>query len=203
MKLCIFGGSGYTGTEVTQYALSQGHEVTLLLRTTSTLREDLRSKVKTVVGNVKDYGKVREALVGSEAVIVTLGTRNNLEPTTDMSDGLKNIIKGMEELHINVITCCLSSFLFLPADKLPPQFINIHKEHMRMLDILKACPSSIKWVAVCAPHIAKEESTETVKLLNEQRVGPRISVRHLAEYFVKLLTMPEHHNHQVGIGYPQ
>jgi len=203
MKLCIFGGSGYTGTEVTQYALSQGHQLTLLVRKPDTLREDLRTQVKLVEGNVKDYDKVKEALMGCEGVIVTLGTRNNLEPTTDMSDGLKNIIKAMQELSITLITCCLSSFLFLPPERLPVQFVNIHKEHVNMLAILKECPQSIRWVGVCAPHIANEESKEIVKILNEQRVGPRISVHHLAEYFVKLLSMSEHHNHQVGIGYPQ
>jgi len=203
MKLCIFGGTGFTGTVVTEYALNNGNEVTLLVRSINTLREDLRSKVKLIEGDVKDYTKVKEALQGCEGVIVTLGTRNNLDPTTAMSDGLKNIIKGMSELNITLITCCLSSFLFLPPERLPAQFTNIHNEHKKMLEILKGCPPSIKWVGVCAPHIANEESTETVKILNEQRVGPRITVRHLAEQFVKLLTAPEHHNHQVGIGYPQ
>jgi len=199
MRLTIFGGSGFTGTEVVKYALKNGHKITLLLRNVETLDPLLKESVTIIVGDVTDATQVSRAVEGCEAVIVTLGTRNSLEPTTQMSTGLRNILNAMAQHGVTPITVCLSSFLYIP-EKLPESFQNIHKEHMAMLQLLKE--SHAKWVGLCAPHIAKEPSTQTVQLLNEQRVGPRIWVGHLAQHLVELLSKSEHHKHQVGIGYP-
>jgi len=201
MKLAIFGGSGFTGTEVVRYALKKGHEVTLLLRNPDTLEPVLRDKVKNIiVGDVTDIKKVNETVAGNEAVVVALGTRNVLEPTTQMSGGLANILQVMKDTGLSRISVCLSSFLFRELNQVPPTLLNVHNEHMSMLKLLEE--SSLDWLALCAPHIAKEVSSETVQLLNDGRVGPRIWVGHLAENLVDLLDKPEHYKHKVGIGYP-
>lgn len=85
---------------------------------------------------------------------MALGTRNDLAPTTELSDGLKNIVKAMKEENIEVISVCLSAFLFSDVfgDKMPPRFKNLTEEHNRMLDVLKE--SKLKYIAVFPPHIA-------------------------------------------------
>lgn len=81
-----------------------------------------------------------------------LGTRNDLSPTTDMSEGLKNIMKAMKECNVNVISVCLSAFLFWDDDKVPPRFNDLNADHKRMFDAVK--DSGLKYIACLPPHIA-------------------------------------------------
>lgn len=120
-----------------------------------TVPHTFRDKVEIVMGDVTDYSKVLEVIQGTNGVVVTLGTRNNLEPTTVLSAGLENILKAMKEASVQKISVCLSSFLFYEPDKVPTIFEHINLEHRRMLDLVKSAEFA-EWRAVLPPHIAGE-----------------------------------------------
>lgn len=105
-----------------------------------------------VKGDVLNYTDVLNAVTNTTAVIVVLGTRNKLEPTTDLSEGTKNIIKAMKEQKVEIISICLSAFLFYEEDKVPQMFRDITEEHRRQFKLVKE--SGLKYVAVLPPHIA-------------------------------------------------
>lgn len=77
---------------------------------------------------------------------------NLTEPTTELSNGLKNIIKAMKSNNVEVISVCLSAFLFYEPAKVPPRFQDLNADHQRMFDSIKE--SGLKWIAVLPPHIA-------------------------------------------------
>ncbi|EFN80129.1 Flavin reductase [Harpegnathos saltator] len=49
-----------------------------------------------------------KAIAGTDAVVVALGTRNDLSPTTVLSCGLKNIISAMKAYNVELVSVCLS-----------------------------------------------------------------------------------------------
>lgn len=112
------------------------------------------SKVQTVVGNVLDYDSVVPAVQGTDGVVVALGTRNDLKPTTDLSEGLKNIVKAMKATNVTKISVTLSAFLFYEADKVPKMFVDLNADHERMYQVLK--DSGLEYVAVLPPHISSK-----------------------------------------------
>lgn len=197
-KVAVFGSTGFTGQAVIDSALKLGYEVTVLVRDPARLPAG--KSVKVVVGDVLRQETVDEAVQGQDAVVVVLGTRNDLGPTTVMSDGVKNILTAMGKYGIKRISCCLSSFLFWERAKVPQNMLPVTEDHDRMFQALKA--SDREWVAVLPPHIADEPARGGYKLVNDAAVGRIISKYDLAEILVKVLSMDEHIRHRVGMGYP-
>ena len=50
-----------------------------------------------------------------------------------------------------------AAFLFMELDKVTPMLRDLTKDHLRMLDALKA--SDRDWIAVCPPHIAGKQTS--------------------------------------------
>lgn len=175
--------------------LSTGLTVRLLYRTEETVQQ-FKDRVELVKGDVTNPADVENTLTGTDGAIVTLGTRNKLDPTTVMSTGLTNIVAAMNKLKIKPISVCLSSFLFWDPEKVPKQFEHLNAEHKRMLDIIKA--TSLDYIAVMPPHIANEPSSEH-KILHDQSSGRVISKFDLAKFFVDSLDQPEHYGKVCGI----
>ncbi|KAK6639017.1 hypothetical protein RUM43_007287 [Polyplax serrata] len=196
-KLAIFGGTGMTGICVVQEALAMGHTVKLLLRNPSNLPSEYHNKVEIIKGNVINAEDVSKTIENVDAVIVALGTRNNLEPTTEMSRGLENIVKSMKANNIKPISVCLSAFLFYEPGKVPPMFKNINEEHERMLNIIKS--SGLDYVAVFPPHIADNPKTEYRVKYGASPGGRVISKYELANFLVTSLDNSEHFGKIVGI----
>lgn len=115
-----------------------------------------------VKGNVLEYKDVLNAIRNVSAVVVALGTRNDLKPTTDMSEGMKNIVKAMKELKVEVVSVCLSAFLFYEDDKVPQIFRDVTADHRRMYDVLKS--SDLKYIACFPPHITGEFHLCTINI---------------------------------------
>lgn len=81
--------------------------MTAFVRDPSKLSGDL--KVSQVIsGDVTNPSDVDKAIAGQDGVVIVLGTRNDLGPSTIMSDGTKNIIDSMKNHGVNRVSACLS-----------------------------------------------------------------------------------------------
>jgi putative NADH-flavin reductase len=105
VKVVVFGATGKTGREILEQSLAQCHEVTVFVRDPSKLTLDdetisMEDRVRIVSGDVFDYSGVKQAVKGQEAVICSLGS-NSLAKTTVRSEGTANIVKAMEEEHVD------------------------------------------------------------------------------------------------------
>lgn len=199
-KVVLFGSTGNTGRAVLDYAIKQGYEVTVLVRDASRLPETPQPH-RVVVGDVLKKEDVDKVVQGQDGVVVVLGTRNELSPTTALSDGLKNILQSMSEQGVERISVCLSAFLLRERDKVPTVLVPLTEDHERMFQALKACDR--EWVAVCPGHIINEQPRGAYKLANEEFPRTSISRFDLAEILVKALTMNERIGHRVGVSYPR
>ncbi|KAH1006435.1 hypothetical protein HUJ05_007171 [Dendroctonus ponderosae] len=182
----IFGSTGTTGLCATEAAVKKGLQVKVLVRDPLKLPAPLKEQVEAVEGNVLNYEDVLRTVRGTERIVVVLGTRNDLKPTTELSEGMKNIVKAAREANVDVISICLSAFLFYEPDKVPPMFTEINAEHKRMLEVVKQ--SDLKYIAVFPPHIA---------------VGRVVSKYDLGQFLVDCLDKPEFYRQVVGIASKQ
>ncbi|XP_051159444.1 flavin reductase (NADPH) [Leptopilina boulardi] len=195
-KIVIFGATGNTGQCSLDYAVQKGLKVKVFVRNASSVPEKFKGKIEISVGNVTNSEQVSKAIEGTDGVVVVLGTRNDLQPTTVLSQGIKNIIDGMKKHNVQLISVCLSAFLFYDPEKVPTIFKDLTEDHRRMYNLIKE--SGLKWISVFPPHIAEERhSNVTVKY--DESPGRTISKYYLAEFLVDCLDNPEHYQRVCGI----
>ncbi|XP_032084174.1 flavin reductase (NADPH) isoform X1 [Thamnophis elegans] len=168
-----------------------GYQVTVLVRDPARLPPDLQP-AQVVVGDVLNRADVDRAVQGQDAVIIVLGTRNDLSPTTMMSEGTRNIVAAMKSCSIGKVVVCLSAFLMWDPDKVPARLRPVTEDHIRMQQILKE--SGLACVYVMPPHIAGDQPltgdyTVTVNTSSGARV---ISKHDLGHFFLKCLTTSEY-----------
>lgn len=143
-----------TGTCVVNSALEKGKQVKLLVRDESTVPAEFKDKVEIIKGDVLNTDDVEKTVQGADAVIIILGTRNSVEPTTMMSEGTKNIMEAMKNNGLRKFSACMSSFLLMQPEMVPKVFKDLNADHKRMLDIIQE--SDLDYRAVLPPHIASE-----------------------------------------------
>jgi len=200
-NIVVFGSTGNTGLAVLETALKHGFEVTAFLRDAAKLPTVFKDKVTVVVGNVLNKGDVNQVIAGKDAVIVTLGTRTDLGPTTDLSEGTRNIVNAMKQLGVKRISACISAFLFYEPEKVPPQYQEVTNDHRRQAEVLKN--SGLEWIAICPPHITNDPGTGSYKVASGKSPGHNISKFDLADLLIKCLRSDEYLQQMIGMGYPK
>ncbi|CAG5004351.1 unnamed protein product [Parnassius apollo] len=156
-----------TGLCAVEAALKKGLQVRAFVRDPAKIPDHLKDKVEIFKGNVLEPDSVANAVEGTDGVVVTLGTRNSLAPTTDLSEGLKNILDAMKTKNVKTVTVCLSAFLFYKPDDVPGPYGPLTDDHRRMYEALKENP--LNWVAVFPPQIVEESSREMTVVINPQK----------------------------------
>ncbi|KAJ8972317.1 hypothetical protein NQ314_000232 [Rhamnusium bicolor] len=195
-KVVIFGSTGMTGICAVEAAVKKGLNVRAFVRDPSKLPDHLRNSVEVVKGDILEYKDVLNAIKNVTAVVVALGTRNDLNPTSVLSEGMRNIVNAMKELNVEIISVCLSAFLFYEPDKVPPMFKDLNADHQREYDILKL--SGLKYIAVFPPHIADQPGSD-YQIQHDASPGRVISKHDLGRFLIDCLTQPEHYGKVCGI----
>ncbi|XP_076283119.1 flavin reductase (NADPH) [Lasioglossum baleicum] len=195
-RIVVFGGTGNTGLCALNDAVKKGLKVRAFVRDENKIPTNLKDKIETVVGDVTNAEQVSSAIADRDGVVVVLGTRNDLSPTTVLSQGMKNIIDAMKTHNVKAVSVCLSAFLFYKPEAVPAIFKDLNADHQRMFDLLKA--SELKWIAVLPPHIADAPSSKYV-IKYDESPGRAISKHDLGAFLVESLQQPEHYQKVCGI----
>ncbi|KAJ0173454.1 hypothetical protein K1T71_010603 [Dendrolimus kikuchii] len=175
--IVVFGSTGTIGLCALEAAVKKGLTVRAFVRNPSKLPEDLKSKLEVFQGNVLEPDSVHEAVEGTDGVVITLGTGSKLDATSDLSEGIKNIIDAMRATNVKNVAVCLSAFLFYDAEKVPPIFVEITKEHNRMY-----------------------QARETIIQINPKTSpGRAISKWDLGTFLVDALSEPKYYKSVIGI----
>ncbi|KAL6444849.1 hypothetical protein ACFW04_002110 [Cataglyphis niger] len=117
-------------------------------------------------------------------------------PTIVLSQSLKNIINAMKTHNVELISVCLSAFLFYKPEAVPVIFKDLNADHQRMFDMIKT--SGLKWIAILPPHIADTpKSKYTVTF--DSSPGRAISKHDLGTFLIECLMKPEYYQKVCGI----
>ncbi|XP_056396106.1 flavin reductase (NADPH) [Hyla sarda] len=188
-NIVIFGATGMTGKVTLAQAVDAGYNVTVLVRDPARLPAD-KKPARVVVGDVLNKGDVSKAVEGQDAVIIVLGTRNDLGPTTLMSEGTRNIIEAMKAHGIRKVVGCMSSFLLWDIAKVPPRLLPVTEDHIRMHQVLK--DSDLDYVAALPPHIAADKPLTGDYTVQAERGGNVISTHDLSHFFLRCVNTDEY-----------
>ncbi|XP_036149051.1 flavin reductase (NADPH)-like [Monomorium pharaonis] len=194
-QVVIFGSTGNTGLCSLRTAVEKGLKVRAFVRDKTKIPEDLKNKVEAVIGDVTNAKEVAKAVADTDAVVVVLGTRQDLNYTTVLSQGMRNIVHAMKTHNVGLVSVCLSEFC-IDLGAVPVIFQDVVDEHRRMLDIIKS--SGLKWVAICPPVIA-EISKKEYTIAFDSIPGSVISKYDLGAFLVECLEKPDYYQKIIGI----
>jgi len=178
-------------------------KVTAFVRDVSRLPAELVDQVTIVQGDATVKSDVERAVRRHDAVVVALGTRNNLNATTVMSDGLRNVLDVMLEQSVNKVSVCLSSFIFWDQQRIPARFAEVHADHLRMLDLLRSTKyDSLNWIAVLPPQITSEPASGAYAVTHGRSPGRTIPKWDLGHFMIEALDQEQHYHKLCGLAYP-
>lgn len=99
MKLTVFGPTGLTGEQIVRQALAASHEVTTVVRRPDAVAPT-DPHLRVVYGDVQDPASLREGVVGADAVLSALGSRQMSRPTKVYSAGTAAVLAAMREAGV-------------------------------------------------------------------------------------------------------
>ena len=187
MKLIVFGATGKTGQHVWQNALDQGYDVTVFAR--SAHRIERTAGLRVVQGDVMDTTAVTDAVAGSDAVIVALGSKN-LRDRTTLATGTRNVVDGMTRHGVERLVVLSAAGVGESWGQVPllarvmfsTLLRNILADHTAQEAVVEA--SSIDWTIVRAAILHDGPAANNVTATNTGRMG-RIARADLAAFLVQ------------------
>ncbi len=194
MKIAIFGGSGKTGHHLVVQALDAGHEVVMLVRTTSNFTIQ-HPKLTVLQGDVLDAGCVEAAIQGVDAVMSVLGPRSN-KPEFIISQGTDHILNAMKRHNVRRIIISAGAGVRDPQDK--PKFIdylfgfllnllskNAVEDMKQVVD--KVRQSDRDWSVIRVPMLTDQPQQGTLKIGYVGDITSRLSRADMAAFMLKQL----------------
>ena len=100
MKLTVLGATGGIGGHVVQQALSDGHQVTAVVRDPTRLTLPDHPQLEVATADVMDPSQLASLIAGRDAVISALGHRGGRGPTTVCFDGAVSLATAAREVGL-------------------------------------------------------------------------------------------------------
>ncbi len=184
MKLTVLGATGATGEQIVRQALAAGHDVTAMARRAEAI-PFANTKLRVVHGDAMDSASLRDAVVGADAVLSALGSREMNRPTTVYSAGAVAVITAMHEAGIRRFIgvsalpaapeeqkSALSRYLVHP---LLHRFFGGAYDDMRRMEKL-LIESDVDWTAFRPPRLTNAAATGRYRIAVETPLPLAFSV---------------------------
>lgn len=194
MKVIVFGANGKVGSIVTQKLLAADHEVVAFIHGQNTLAD--HPHLRVVQGDIRNTTDVKDALLGVDAAISTLGSWGTKSKDI-LTVGMHSVIPAMQAQGIQRIVSLTGSGAKAPGDKwgvigksgrlllkvIAPKILADGEDHLSQL-----AASSLDWTVVRSPVMNNKGTTNYH--LNEHIPGPFDTInRHaVAQAMVDQLT---------------
>jgi len=206
-NIIVFGASGGTGLEVVEQALEAGHHVTVLLRHPDkfSIRHE---QLRVIQGDVLQPQTYENLFFG---VISCLGTRNR-EPTTVYSEGMMNILTGMQKVDVTRIICLSAGAVVVPPNAtfvmkfvikyiLQRLFKYSYADMLKMETVLKH--SELNWTVIRPPRLLNGDKTGIYRTIINDYLPNMSSLKRadLAHYIIHHLDDEKTFKNRVEISY--
>ncbi len=198
MKIAIIGAAAGVGLAAVQQALAKGHEVMALSTRTDTMPD--HALLTKINGSATSVADMKKAMMGSDAVLITIGTKNKKQNTL-FSDTAKALVKVGAELDLKAPVLVITGFgagkssdyLSLFMRTVIRLFLkNQYIDKTRMEEIIAQSP--LNWEMVRPGMLSNGPLTKSYKVLSSLHKGIRvgkISRSDVADYLLKEAENPK------------
>src|SRR5258708_15924908 len=185
MKILLLGANGAVGQLALDDLLKANHEVTALVRNTSTWQRK-HPTLTVVQGEPTNGADLEKLLAGQDAVLSTLGVRKN-KRTTLRTDVARNLVAGMKKHGVRKLVWLdgagvgsskefvqRSSFFF--GRIIIPLFLNHMYEDAAVADSLIE-KSGCKWVIMRPMSFTNGAKTGNISVITDMSLTVRLRLR--------------------------
>lgn len=192
MKIAIIGASAGIGAEAVKLALKRGHSVRALSRNNASLPE--HESLTKITGTALSADDLKKAIAGTDAVIVTVGTKKK-KGTTLFSDLAKMLSMTTSGLNYKGSVIIVTGFGTGESAHYLSFFLRLiinlflkdqYKDKTHMEEIITK--SSMSWEFVKPGMLTNGPLTSNYKMVSELYKGikiTKISRADVADYLVK------------------
>lgn len=206
MKLFILGGTGRVGSHIVSYALEDGHDVKMLVRTPEKVQQH-HSNLTVLQGDALQKEDIARAMKGNEVVISALST----DGATTLSESMPFIIETMHQQGIQrIITIGTAGIL---QSRVSPDILRYQsseskrkqvraaKDHHQVYELLQQ--SKLDWTIVCPTYLPDGEKIGRYRVERDflPEGGTSISVPDTAAFAYSQITSHQYLQMRVGIAY--
>lgn len=107
-QLTVIGASAGIGLLTVQQGLQRGHTVVALSRNLKAVPD--QANLIKVQGSATSVADVKKAIIGSDAIIVTIGTGSSTKATTLYTDAARTLLAALRELDTRPPLIVLTGF---------------------------------------------------------------------------------------------
>lgn len=212
MKIVLIGATGFVGSKVLKEALSRGHEVTAISRSTAKLEQGaglIPSKL-----DVYDTNALSAALENQDVVISAFNSGwQNPNLYADYKRGYASILAAAKIAHVKrILIVGGAASLILPSGKrvydenIPENFKTAVQGPMELLEELRS-ESELNWAFISpAPNLTAAEKTDHFRIGTDNPVTDTngessISVGDLAVAILDEIEKPQFIRKRFTVGY--
>jgi putative NADH-flavin reductase len=206
MKIAIIGASAGIGAETVKLALKRGHSVSALSRNNATLPEH-ESLIK-VTGTALSTDDLKKTIAGTDAVIVTVGTKKK-KGTTLFSDLAKALSMATSELNYTAPVIIVTGFGTGESARYLTFFLRLiinlllkdqYKDKTVLEEIISK--SAMNWEFVKPGMLTNGPLTSNYKVISKLCKGIKInkvSRADVADYLIKESENPKFLHHHIAL----
>lgn len=207
MNITIIGASAGVGLAAVKRALERGHTVTTLSR--SEVAVPNNNRLHRVQGSALVEADLKRAITGSDAILVTLGTRGRIGATTIFSDFAQTLLKIHKAEPITVPVLILSGFgagdsreYATPFARFGLRFVlnKVYEDKEKLEELIRS--STIKWEFVRPDVLTNRPLTEKYRVEPAYYNGMKsgwISRNDVADFMVKQAESPTYVGKSPGL----
>jgi uncharacterized protein YbjT (DUF2867 family) len=202
MKLVVFGASGRTGSHLVRLAAARGHQVTAVVRSTTSFTPP--PQVRVVTGDVLDPAFVASVVASQDAVASCLGIRYahpwaaRRSPDDFISRATASIVEGMNRSDVRRIVAISAAGVgdskpilnFMMHILIATSNVGIvYADLERTEDVLRR--SGLDWVAVRPTTLSNGAARAGARLTNRFTITASIPREAVAQFMLDELARPE------------
>ncbi len=179
MNITIIGASGGIGLETVKRGLNRKHSITTLSRSEIEIEET--QSLKMILGDATNKADLLNSIQNAEALIVTLGTGKNMNPTTLFSDFANLIVEIHTENKIDIPLIFVTGFGAGESKNYVPWLVkmflkyflkDVYADKTKMEEIITG--SDLNWTVVRPGRLFDKELTEKYRVENKLFKGINI-----------------------------
>lgn len=207
MNLSIIGASSGLGLETVKLALKHNHKVTTLSRSEVPL--SLSESLNPIIGNATNKFNLQKAIQNADAILVTLGTRKNMEKTNLFSEFANTLVEVNKETKIEVPIIFVTGFGTGESGKYVGWIVKIFLKYL-LKDVyadkfaMEEIITTIfpKWICVRPGRLLDKPLTEKYRVESKLYKGINIggiNRSDVADFLVKQAENPTQLNKFIGM----
>jgi putative NADH-flavin reductase len=201
MKIAVLGSTGFVGKMLIHKAVAAGYEVKTLVRNPDKLN-DISDNIEITVGSVFDPSAIETTIVGTEAVLSTIGPPRRNPGNPELYEKvMKDIVRIMDKhgikryIHIggaahqggenetwNFDRKFLRLFLTLFGKNI------LIAKHLEW-EVLKS--SDLDWTLIRPPRIANETASGNIFVDEKNLKSLKVSVEDLTDFILQQISSNE------------